>query len=111
MQKESLYKIIFHNQSQVYEVYTKSVSQADLFGFLQIDALVFGNRSQVLVDPGEEKLKSEFTGVKRSYIPMHSIIRIDEVDQEGVATVRESNGSSNISLFPGPSGPRPKPTS
>jgi hypothetical protein len=110
MPNQPLYKIIFHNQAQVYEVYARSVGQSDIFGFLQVETLVFGERSQLVVDPGEEKLKNEFAGVKRSYIPIHSIIRIDEVDKEGVAKVMESGGVSNISLFPNPhaSGPKPK---
>ena len=39
-------------------------------------------KKQVVVDPTEEKLKSEFTGVKRSFIPMQAIIRIDEVEKK-----------------------------
>ena len=36
----------------------------------------------MIVDPSEEKLKNEFSSVKRSYIPMHSLVRIDEVEKE-----------------------------
>mgnify|MGYP003329792526 CR=1 FL=1 len=49
------------------------------------------------VDPNEEKLKSEFSGVKRSFIPMQAIIRIDEVEKSGVCKI--SNGD-NIAPFP-----------
>ena len=60
-------------------------------------AYVFDEKKQVVVDPNEEKLKSEFSGVKRSFIPMQAIIRIDEVEKSGVCKI--SNGD-NIAPFP-----------
>jgi len=65
---------------------------------------LFGERSQLLVDPSEEKLKGEFAGVKRSYIPMQSIIRIDEVEKEGAVKVSEAKGNS-VATFPIPTPP------
>ncbi len=105
---KNIYKIIFANQDKVYEVYCQSIFQSDMYGFIEIEELIFGERSQVLVDPGEEKLKSEFAGVKRSYIPMHSIIRIDEVEKEGVAKMHETSGAGNVKPFPMnfPQGPK-----
>lgn len=68
-----------------------------------MEEYVFGERSQLLVDPSEEKLKLEFAGVKRSYIPMHAIIRIDEVEKQGTGKISEATGgTSNISTFPMP---------
>ena len=77
MSKQPLYKVVFMSQGQVYEVYARSVGQGDLFGFVVIEELVFGERTTVVVDPGEERIKSEFKDVRRTYLPMHSIIRID----------------------------------
>ena len=94
-----IYKLIFLNQNQVFEVYAKQIYQSDLYGFVEIEELLFGERSKMIVDPGEEKLKNEFAGVKRSYIPLHSIIRIDEVEQQGVAKVIDSTGG-NVTAFP-----------
>ena len=62
---------------------------------------VFGNHSQMLIDPAEDKLRSEFEGVQRSFIPMHSIVRIDEVEKEGVAKI-SSNGGEKVTPFPLP---------
>lgn len=98
---KSIYRISFFNQDMTYELYARSVGESDLFGFLEVDELVFGETTQILVDPSEERLKNEFSSVKRTYIPMHSIIRIDEVDKEGVSKAIENKGS-NISPFPGP---------
>ena len=97
---DQVYKIIFFNQGQIYEVFARHIYQSDLYGFIEIEEMLFGERSQMLVDPGEEKLKSEFEGVNRSYIPMHSIVRIDEVAKEGVGTISEAKG--NVSPFPLP---------
>ena len=91
---ESIYKVIFLNQNQVYEVYAKHVYQSDMYGFIEIEAFVFGERSQMIVDPAEERLKNEFAAVSRSYIPMHALIRIDEVEKEGVAKISDAQGTN-----------------
>ncbi|MBT8108966.1 MAG: DUF1820 family protein [Gammaproteobacteria bacterium] len=101
MSKEPLFKIAFMSQGQVYEVYARSVGQGDLFGFIVIEELVFGERSTVVLDPSEEKIKSEFKNVRRTYLPMHSIIRIDEVDKEGTAKISKLEGG-NVAQFPLP---------
>jgi hypothetical protein len=91
--------VIFHNGGQVYEVFARQIYQSDMWGFVEVEELVFGERSQILVDPGEEKLKNEFSGVKRSYIPLQAIIRIDEVEKEGAARISDAS-SAKISPFP-----------
>ena len=95
--KDPIYRITFLNKGQVYEVFARQVYQSDLYGFIEIEDYLFDERSQVVVDPGEEKLKSEFSGVKRSFVPLQAIIRIDEVSRAG--TARVSSGS-NITPFP-----------
>jgi len=92
-----IYKVTFLNKGKVYEVFVKQVYQSDLYGFIEIEDYMFDERSQVLVDPGEEKLKAEFSGVKRSFIPMQAVIRIDEVEKSGVSKI--TNGD-NVSAFP-----------
>lgn len=96
------YKVIFYNQGQVYEVYARAIYQSEMYGFIEVEEFVFGERSQVVVDPGEEKLKNEFAGVKRSYIPMHAIVRIDEVEKEGLVKVSDVKSSDKIARFPSP---------
>lgn len=53
------------------------------------------------MDPAEEKIKSEFNGVKRTYLPMHSVLRIDEVKKQGVAKISSFEGA-NVAQFPVP---------
>ncbi|MDO3388295.1 DUF1820 family protein [Gilvimarinus sp. SDUM040013] len=101
MSLKPTYKVIFLNQGQVFEVFARAIYQSEMYGFIEVEEFVFGERSQVLVDPGEEKLKNEFAGVKRSYIPIHSIVRIDEVEKEGAARVLEAKGNnSTVTPFP-----------
>ncbi|MEC8956563.1 MAG: DUF1820 family protein [Pseudomonadota bacterium] len=101
MAKKTLYRISFMSHGKVYEIYAHSISQGALFGFIEIEELVFGKRSSVVVDPSEEKIKTEFEGVKRTHVPMHSIIRIDEVDKEGTSKISKLEGG-NVSQFPIP---------
>lgn len=90
--------MLFVNQDKVYELYARHVFQSEMWGFLEIEEFVFGSRSELLVDPGEEKLKQEFSGVKRSYVPIQAIVRIDEVDNEGIAKVSDAKGT--VTAFP-----------
>lgn len=101
MTAKTVFKIVFMNQGQVYEIYARSVGHGSLFGFVEVEELVFGERSSVVVDPSEEKIKSEFDGVKRTYLPMHSILRIDEVEKQGVSKISKAEGG-NVAQFPMP---------
>jgi hypothetical protein len=92
-----IYKITFLNKGKVYEVFAKQVYQSDLYGFIEIEDFVFDERSQVVVDPSEEKLKAEFRGVKRSFIPIQAVIRIDEVEKSGISKI---SSGDNIAPFP-----------
>lgn len=96
---ESIYRVIFVNHSEVFELYARQIYQSEMIGFIEVEEFVFGERSQLLVDPAEEKLKSQFTGVVRSYVPMHAIVRIDEVEKEGVGKIMEVKGDK-IMPFP-----------
>jgi len=102
MSNPPLYKVIFENQGQIYEVYARGVSEGALFGFIEIEEIVFGERSKVVVDPSEEKLKTEFQDVRRTYVPMHNIVRIDEVAREGQARITAIEGGRGSTPIPFP---------
>jgi hypothetical protein len=101
MAASHIFKVLFVNQGKVYEIYARKVSHGNLFGFIEVEELVFGERSTVVVDPTEEKIKAEFHEVKRTYLPMHSVLRIDEVKKQGVSKIVALEGS-NVSQFPVP---------
>jgi len=100
--KKRLYRVVFHSRGKVYEVYAREVAQSGLHGFVEVGGLVFGERSNVVVDPGEERLKAEFEGVARFYVPMHAVIRIDEVEKEGVAKITDPGEGGKVMPFPMP---------
>ena len=103
-EKTRLYRISFINKDKVYDIYAKQVYESDLYGFLAIEEIVFGNASEILIDPSEEKLKAEFGGVKRSFVPLHSIIRIDEVKERGLCKITDYDSGDNVTAFPTASG-------
>ncbi len=106
MANQRVYRIVFHNHGKIYEVHARHVGQSDMFGFIEIGELIFGERSAVLVDPAEERLKAEFAGVRRTYIPMHAVVRVDEVEKEGANKIISPGEGENITPFPVPTYPR-----
>jgi len=98
MAKKGIYKIVFIQGSEVYEVYAKSIFQSDLYGFVEVEEYLFDQNSKIVVDTSEEKLKNELKGVKRSYIPINQILRIDEVEKRGSAKIKKNKGDKVSSL-------------
>src|SRR5210317_1008818 len=94
MNETKIYRISFYNQGDIYELHARDIHQGNMYAFLEVEDIIFGERSAIVVDPSEEKLKSEFEGVNRTYIPLQAIIRIDEVEREGVNKIiaLEGNG-------------------
>lgn len=84
-------------------MFAKQVSQSSMLGFIEIGDYVFGESTSLVIDPSEERLKKEFSGVKRSYIPLHSVIRIDEVEKKGISKISELSKDGNV-ITPFPSG-------
>ena len=64
MAKKGIYKIVFVQLGEIYEVFAEAVYQSDMYGFIEVEDYMFDQNSQIVVDPSEEKLKSEFNGVK-----------------------------------------------
>lgn len=102
MATSHIFRIMFVNQGKVYEVYARKVSHGELFGFIEVEELLFGERSSVVLDPSEERIKGEFSGVKRTFLPMHSILRIDEVKKHGVSKITALESGANVTQFPMP---------
>ena len=118
---EPIYRVIFNNQGEVYELYTRYIFQSEMYGFIEVEELLFDEgQLNEASDSSEEnekseakisfdKLKLEFTGVKRSFIPLPSIIRIDEMEKPGVVKVTPSKGEpkGNVRHFPSTGFKRP----
>jgi len=105
--ENTIYRINFVSAGEVYEIYAANVGQGGLFGFIEVEGILFGERSKLLIDSSEERLKTEFEGVQRTFIPMHAVLRIDEVEKAGRGRI--TTGSDKVAPFPipmmGPSKP------
>jgi hypothetical protein len=61
---------------------------------------VWDSHTSLVLDPSHEKLKSEFADVIRTYVPMHSVLRIDEVKKQGSSKITQL--SDKVMAFPTP---------
>ena len=96
----TLYRVRFASGDKLYELYARRVAQGELYGFVSIEDFVFDTHAGVVVDPAEERLKSEFGGVRRTHVPMHAVVRIDEVEKRGKARIVELDGK--VTRLPSP---------
>tara|TARA_B100001059_G_C17830479_1_gene584327 strand:+ start:2405 stop:2809 length:405 start_codon:yes stop_codon:yes gene_type:complete len=112
---EPIYRVIFNNQGEVYELYTRYIFQSEMYGFIEVEELLF-DESQISNATDEveaktsfDKLKLEFTGVKRSFIPLPSISRIDEMEKPGAVKVTPVKETlmGNVRHFPSTAFKRP----
>ena len=101
MATSHIFRIMFVNQGKVYEVYARKVSHGEPVRFHRGRGT--GLRRALLAScsiPREERIKGEFAGVKRTFLPMHSILRIDEVKKQGVSKITALEGGANVTQFP-----------
>ena len=95
MKSNNIYKIIFIQLGEIYEVFAKQIYQSDMYGFIEVEEYIFNKDKQLVVDPSSEKLKNEFVNVERSYIPINAIIRIDEVSESGEAKIKKNSSQES----------------
>lgn len=104
-EEKALFKIVFANNAKIYELYAKSVSVSDLYGFVRVSELSFSGSSLVL-DPSEERMKEEFGNTQALHLPMHAVIRVEEVNERGAAKIRDSAPGEKVVPFQLSPGPR-----
>lgn len=98
-----IFRILFHNNGKLYQLHAQQVLQADIYGFVEIRGLLFEQHTSVVIDPSEERLKDEFKGVDKIFVPMHAVTRIDQVETQGQNKILELDGGlSNVTPFPLP---------
>lgn len=115
MAQKKLHRIRFQNEGKIFELYARQVTQGTLFGFVEISQIVWGKKSDVIIDPSEQDLRNEFAGVTSVQVPIHSVVRIDEVDKGAGGKIIPIGGAGEkpASSFPiyTPSGTGPGKTS
>ena len=76
--EKTYYKISFTSDNELYQVCARNVSASDLYALVEIGEFIFPETTLVY-NPGEERLRREFEGIRRTWIPYHAIVRIDEI--------------------------------
>jgi len=104
MAKQKLYRVAFLNHGKVYELYCGGVGTSGLLGFVEISDLVFGEKDSVVVDPTEERMRDEFDGVEVLHVPIHSVLRVEQVRQKGQSVIRDRESGEKVTPFPLPPG-------
>lgn len=103
--EDRVYRVLFHNQGKIFDVFVRSVGRAELFGFLELQDFVFSKPTSMVIDPTEDKLRNEFEAANRVFVPIGHVERIDEVPEVGEAKITESDGTL-IHQFPTPQRPK-----
>ena len=83
----------------------ESVLTPGLYGFVRVSELSFSGSSLVL-DPSEERMKEEFGNTQALHLPMHAVIRVEEVNERGAAKIRDSAPGEKVVPFQLSPGPR-----
>ncbi len=104
MAKEKMYRVAFLNHGKVYELFCNGVCTSGLLGFIEISGLEFAGKDSLVVDPTEEKMRDEFKGVEVLHLPIHSVLRIEQVRKKGQAVIRDRESGEKVTPFPFPSG-------
>jgi hypothetical protein len=98
--KEKLFRVAFLNHGKVYELFCTGVCTSGLLGFVEVSGLVFGEKDSLVVDPTEEKMRDEFEGVEILHLPMHSVLRVEQVRKKGQAVIRDRESGEKVTPFP-----------
>jgi len=105
MAAKKLYRVAFLHHGKVYELNCRAVASSSLWGFVEISGIVFETGDALVVDPTEERLRAEFENVSVLHVPMHSVLRVEEVRKPGQAVIRDRESGEKVMPFPlSPSG-------
>jgi hypothetical protein len=85
--EKTYYRVTFTSDQELYQVCARHVSASDLYGLIEIGDFIFAD-SGLLYNPGEERLRREFEGIRRTWLPYHTIVRIDEIAESRGAEVK-----------------------
>jgi hypothetical protein len=106
---EKLYRIAFLNHGKVYELFCTGVCTSGLLGFIEVSGLELGDKDSLVVDPTEEKMRDEFDGVEVLHLPLHSVLRVEQVKKKGQLVIRERESGEKVTPFPAQPGSRTRP--
>lgn len=64
---------------KIQTLHASKLNPSSFLGLVEISDIVFIEKSELIIAPDDGDLKSKFKNVERSFMPLNSIIRIDEV--------------------------------
>lgn len=97
----SLYRVVLQSQNEHCELYAVRVAQGHLPAFLEIEQIVFPDRAPGHgANAAQERLRGALAAVKRCYIPLTHIVRIDEIAYAALTDVRGDGRADTV----GPAG-------
>ncbi|MGA1845940.1 DUF1820 family protein [Deferribacter abyssi] len=78
--KKKLFKITFLNdKKETLTIHASKVNTSSFLGLIEVSDIVFLDTSEILFTPNDDKIKSEFKDVEKTFIPINYIVRIDEI--------------------------------
>ena len=60
MATSHIFRIMFVNQGKVYEVYARRVSHGELFGFIEVEELLYGTAKITVLESGAAANVAQF---------------------------------------------------
>ena len=108
-ENKRLFRVAFLNHGKVYELFCTDVCTSSLLGFIEVSGLVLEEKGSIVIDPTEEKMRDEFDGVEVLHLPMHSVLRVEQVKKKGQAVIRDRESGEKVTPFPVQPGGRTRP--
>ena len=101
--KENIYRITFMSEGELCEIYALSIATSNLPEFLEVEQLIWGNNSTIIIDPSEERLRNKFKDVACLFIPVYAVDNIAIVEKEKIGSAKIipiKKEGSNVMRFP-----------
>jgi hypothetical protein len=76
--EKTFYKVSFARDNELYQICARHVGTSEWWGLIELSGFIFPE-NRLVYNPGEERIRREFSGIRRTWIPYHAIVRIDEV--------------------------------
>lgn len=94
---EPLYKVKFLQQNEVVELVVRYISEESLMGFIELEEIVFQSGKETHFT--RDEYKEEFSGLDRCYLPLHTLLRIDELNNSSSSSTKDK--VDNVRRLPG----------
>jgi|GEM_PF-3381178 len=80
-----VYRTVFTHLDQVYTLYSQGISEETLVGFIEVDGILSMAQDIVMSTENQEAhevFRQQLQSIKRTYVPMHAVVRIDEMTRK-----------------------------